>query len=498
MPAPILVDCIPASGAVEVPTNSVVRLSFSTPLMASTCIEGVFNIVNVETDEIMQLAILQRENEVTLQAGRAFEDYTRYEIQVVGADVTTPNGPLKAEDGTPLAKSIYYSFLTSHVIHYGETDTQSGMYMEGIDASGQTVEVFVPYFNLDSSVPPEDEMFVPPDYLMASGIVLDFTLPVDPATVSGGITVEQRPFVDRRFAWTAPSDILNCHFPPPSGMINYSYAVMDSVNHPATSFTVSGSRVTINFTESGAVKWNSQFIIGINSNLMSLPASGLTDGQPLQSGTALLFSEGMFPWYAEIEQVREALGGYNPAFTDYVVARYILKNSLRAYRVSCMKFDPYNPPYYINDYVVLRSLLDILGGPPTLAILGGEMTKTLGDLTIGYNDPTASLKTIVPSWEKATDEYEKWLKTLCVNNPGGIEVISAVRSSATADYPPWRYRERHMYNASFGEALGFMGADNTKWDRISKNPRLNERYINYPSPYVTATGFLVPGVGTRF
>jgi hypothetical protein len=498
MPAPLLVDCIPASGAIEVPTNSVVRLSFNTPLLASTCIEGVIQIVNVETDEVLPVAILHEENEITIQPGRAFEDYTRYEVQVVGVDVTTPNGPLKAEDGTPLAKTIYYSFLTSQVIHYGETDTQSGMYFEGIDTSGQTVEVFVPYFDLASSVPLEDDMFIPPDYLMNHGITLDFTLPVDPATVSGAISVEQRPFVDRRFAWNNPNDIASVTFPPSSGMVNYRYAEIDTVNHPSVSFTTSGSRIVINFTESGAVKWNSQFIVSIGSKLMSLAPSGLSQGIPFASGMAVLFSEGMFPWYAEIEQVREALGGFNSAFTDFVVARYILKNSLRAYRVSCMKFDPYNPPYFINDYVVLRSLLDILGGPPTLAILGGEMTKTLGDLSIGYNDPTASLKSIIPSWENATEEYEKWLKTLCVSNPGGIEVISAIRSSSTADYPPWRYRERHLYNASFGEALGFMGADNTKWDRISKNPRLNERYVNYPSPYVTATGFLVPGVGTRF
>lgn len=487
MPAPLLVSCIPASGAVEVPTNSVVRLSFNTPLMASTVVDGVIQVVNIETDEILPASIIHSENEVTIQPGRAFEDFTRFEVHVVGVDVASPNGPLKSEDGTPLARSIYYSFLTSQPMHYGDTDAGSGMYVRGVDTSGQTTEVFVPYFDLLSSLPADDDIFVDPAYINASGISLSFSLPVDEATASGAIRVEQRPFVDRRFSWTQPSDILGSNLPPASGMV-YSYPSMNSQNFPAFSITASGTQVLLRFTESGAAKWNSQFLVNISASLKSLPASGTPSGQYLQQAESVVFSAGMFPWYAEIEQVREALGGFNSAFTDFVVARYILKNSLRAWRLACMRFDPYNPPYFVNDYVVLRSLFEILTGPPTLDLLAGETSKSLGDLSITYGNPSSDIKAMLPMWKSATDEYEKWLKTLCVSNPGGLEVTSAVRSVSRADYPPWRYRERHMYNTSRGEGLGYPGSDNTRWDRIQKNPRLDERYVQAGERYIPATG----------
>lgn len=470
MPEPVLISSKPAHGAENVPTNQELVLTFNTPLLESSVTAGAtIQLKNVERDEFLTFKVDVDENVITLYPGRALEDYTGFEIRIIGTDVGDITGAVTAEDSTELEDTIRVRFMTGTVVTVGVSE-EDGQHVEtSVDASGQVTITSYDDFELLSVSPADGTMFIDPDYLESPGFVLTFNHPLNPLTVSGAISVEQRAFVDRRFAVGSSDEIKELDFVNPSGQV-YCPTQMDAYNEPDYTLSLDGAELTLAFA-SDSIKWNSQIRVTVGSTLACTSAGG---SQTLGTADTTLVTTGMFPWFSELESIRLELGAANTSFSDFIIARYILRNSIQAWRLSCFRFDVCMPPYFVVDYVTKRALIDIITGPEGLSALGEEKSKSLGDFSVRYGNSIESFRTMADTWLNEALEYERWLRTMCTTNPGGLECIGAVRGTGRSDYHPLRYRERHWH----GEALSGPrpGLENSKWMRVNKNPKLNETY----------------------
>jgi len=226
--------------------------------------------------------------------------------------------------------------------------------------------------------------------------------------------------------------------------------------------------------EETGLRWNSQVRINVSSSLKSTTDTG---EQTLGTPVNVIFTTGMYPYFAEIEQLRLELGTRNTEYSDFVLARFILRASIRAWRLACFTFDLCNPPYFVNDYVIARAIYDIYTGPRGIARSTGK-SKSLGDFSVRYNSTATSesFKQKIEDLTKTVLEFEKWLKYRCQGLGSYGEVGSATRGSARTDYPLSRYRERHWHRESYGDRF-YPGLENTYLDRAYKIPRVNESYL---------------------
>ena len=492
MVAPILVSSIPVTGADNVPTNLELSLTFSTPIDADS-IDGAIQVYDIDQDIAYPIELGVEDNVVTIYLGRALEDYTRFEIRIYGQDLVAVAPPIKSVDGDPLLLSTYVTFMTAVPVVTGIAETDDDYIDTEIDASGNiTVNVF-DKFEFSSSNPTDGTLFINPAYFnpAASGqlgnpVVFTFNQPVDPVSTSGNFEIEQRPFVDRRFAVVKATEVdeLNTVFVSPSGN-SYCPSNIDTFNYPDFTAVVDNNTVSLHIDETDGLRWNSQVRVTVKADLLSTEATGAQD---LGKATNVLFTTGMYPWFAEIESIRLELGSYNTLFTDFLISRYILRSSIRAWRLTCFMFDLCNPPYSVIDYVVLRTLYDLFTGPEGIGKLGSEKSKSLGDFSVSYSSGGGSIdaKALIVEWQNQLREAESWLKGRCKGVGGYQEIGSAVRGSKRDDYPPSRYRERHWHSASYGDRY-YPGIENSWMDRIQKNPRVDGTYESIEGEYSTET-----------
>jgi hypothetical protein len=215
----------------------------NTPLTEASVTPSTVILTNVDSGEAVEARVVLDENIISIYPGRALEDYTTFELQAVGYDIGSLTGNIYSEDGDDLPTTITICFQTAYVAH-SESEESSSVVV--VDASGVTTTYDA--FALVAATPPDGTLYLDPDYLETNGVQLQFNYPVDAASVSGAITVEQRPFVDRRYAVSDPSDIADIGYTSPSGMY-YSPTAIDTLRYPSFTVDVSGAYINIHFAE---------------------------------------------------------------------------------------------------------------------------------------------------------------------------------------------------------------------------------------------------------
>jgi len=482
MVAPILLTSTPANGADAVPTNLELQLEFNTPIDPTT-VDGAIQVKDVETGVIYNVDFDVTSNVITIYTGRTLEDYTRFEIRVYGNDLSSIVDPIKSADGDPLAASFWISFMTSKPVSTGVSSDDDSYYETSIDGSGSVVVESFDKFAFTSSFPDDETLYLDPGYFNADSsgnpnnpITITFNLDVDPVSTSGNITIQQRAFVDTRFAVPSLPEIeglFDTGFSSPSGNV-YCPTQKSDYEYPDFSVSVSNGVLSLTIDNEDGLRWNSQIRIHVSSDLLSTEATG---GQALGTPVDILFTTGMYPWFAEIEQLRLELGTENTEYSDFLLARFILRASIRAWRLSCFTFDLCNPPYFVNDYVLNRAIYDIYTGPKGIAKSTGK-SKSLGDFSVRYgsSDTGIAFKQKLNDLTKIVKEFEMWLKWRCSGQGGYGGMATAVRGGSRSDYPIKRFRERHWHRESHGDA-SYHGLENTASDRAFKLPRINEEYL---------------------
>ena len=463
MTVPIKLSSTPSNGAENVPTNLELTVTFNTPLDEDT-IQEATQLINMDTNDIYPISVGLSENTITYYPGRALEDYTRFELRIIGSDISSGLQPLKSEDGDALTATIIIRFLTSLPITTGSSSTTTEYTTTEVDASGQTIAAAYDIFAFSESNPPDSTLFVGPTYYGSgnTSITIDYNLDIDPVSSSGAITIEQRAFVDRRYAADTSAEIegLSDYYLDPQDNV-YCPAAKDTFTSPGFSISVEEGRIVISMDDANAFKWNSQVNVTVDKSLAS---SSDTGSQTLASDTEIIFTTAMFPWYGEIEEVRLELGPANEHFTDFLITRFLLRASIRAWKLACFKFELCRPPFFVVEYAVLRAIYDIMTGPEGRAVFTREKSKTLGSFSVKYSAGSSS---DTDEMYKKLKAYEFSLRNMC---RGYTEATTGVKGTATGTYPALSYRERHWHSDG--------GKENTKNYRVYKNPKINETYVN--------------------
>ena len=484
MPDPILSNSFPAHGSVGVASNINLIVELSCPLLSTSLDTGTVCLIDQSTKLPVPHAVeFDGANRITLRPAEALNDFTSYQILLVGTDINSPSGSIVAYDSTPMSQSINIEFQTARV-HVSSTDETvvSDLNNDGyddvtvtvVDPSGEISSVNYRKFAFlpAESAPYDGTLMVSPSYLVGHGMRLKFTTDIDELSLEDNLNIEVRPLINLRSMVSSMTE-LQCNYNP-----TYSKPVCDPImsasgqycpenrlaqTKPDFLYSVSGEYLTITIDES-VYAYNQEIIIELGANISTTEDYGL---QTLGEKKYYNIATGLFPFYAEIEAVRSELRELNVMYTDYAISRLITKNSLESWTMGCMGFDICNPPWFAIDYTLYKTLMDLYDLSQFKRLQSHNVKKSLGDFSVQYGNANRYPIPKEAKTDAKVSELADLLHRLC-----GSSMMRGAVKGATSGLQPWpamRKRTWKRFNADGRDNVG-----NTISERDAKLPAVNE------------------------
>lgn len=225
-----------------------------------------------------------------------------------------------------------------------------------------------------------------------------------------------------------------------------------------------------NFGTNSAVL-NAEIRIEIDGNLTSQGDSNNVT-TTLEDHEMIFFLTGLFPLYSDIELVRLELDNLNSRHTDEHLLRLILKNSLKAWTLSCCSFDLCNPPPEAIAYVEYKTQLDVFDMTFTGSSTDRGVSRHLGDFSIRTASRASNAKR-TPIENEISDLALALAKNLRYNCPGTKGIAWAVKGSLNPTTKP-NYRTR-TYNWIPTE-YSWTSPSLNGLSRYIELPKLGDRY----------------------
>jgi len=140
------------------------------------------------------------------------------------------------------------------------------------------------------------------------------------------------------------------------------------------------------------------------------------------------FMTGLFPIYTDIDLVRLELEALNFKHSDEKILRMILKNSIEAWKLSCMSYDLCEPPEDAITYAYKKTLLDFYDLTYIDTAVARGVSKRLGDFNVRVGARASNNKRNPKEDLVVGDVTSAWraLRVLCEK---GIKFVVAIKGS---------------------------------------------------------------------
>jgi hypothetical protein len=379
MAAPTLVSNVPTDAATEVAIEQQVVLTFSTALDPDSINEGTISVFR--SDDLVPLRgdynLTSGDTVVTFTPEKAFFQDTLYKIVLLGSDQGLGYG-IKAATGEFFASTTVLSFRTGTERFVSLPEIASRDDIERIGPIRETDPLAIQpvggSLEVDAYVP---EQFASNVSVSATGLHIDFSLPIDASTVdTDSVVIEQAPVLG----------IEDYYATIPSGSTDPEMAVLSGPFTPPTGeLRVEGDKVVFQIDPAGEFLHNTEVHVTLTTDVQS------TTGASLESEVDYFFTTEYFPLFVGARYIRTELGSAIGDITDDTINRIIHKNSIEAWELSSRGINLSSPTWWARKWVICKTILDMLGVLKLSADLSAGQAKTLGDLSISVRPASPHL-----------------------------------------------------------------------------------------------------------
>lgn len=463
MPAPTVSSTTPSTASTNVGINSVIRIQFSTALLSTTVGSTTFVLTHSAAGMIIGVTAKLDPNDSTVvyvTPNSLLYKNTTYTVKIVGADINSPTGALKASDGTALATTYIFSFTTGNDIavpNNEKTDVLEAN--EGqLSLPAGVIVGSAARFQLLKSVPADGSWG-----FTGQTIELRFNRTVEQRTITGAIVLNQLPFLDE-IGWFAKP--ITGALGVPTSDPAFEWEMTTGLNPPTWTMYQSGSSVFFNVREVEANQLkNVNFEITISEDVTD------TTGNYLVNDYVIRFTSPSYPSYISPRTIMNEIPSvFDQLRLDYV-HQLIWKHSIDAYKLAGWWREQFTGMgRHLQNYVKYSTALDILNDLMAQKTIMAGITKVLGDMTISYH-PRAGSLTNSPILDKYKDLINRAEKAIAFRSHTARVFIRGWNS----DLEPVNYRTRLWKNPSTEAGSGELGVsdypvNNTSEQRASILP----------------------------
>lgn len=391
MAAPLLVSSSPTNGQTAVKKNASITLLFDTALDPTTVTGATVVLFNSALNERVpaQVAVSSDGLTVAITPTNHLYPDTGYRIRIVGANVDA--ACVKSLTADSLALTITIVFQTGDTLETGSTTTEP----EGdIDLPSDVTLVggVGGPLRLEATDPGHQSFGISP---AVSQISFRFSASVDPASVTGAVTVRQTAFYDESDFLSRETDLggddgLRHYFAAETGYYTGdapNYLDPELFRERDYELTIDDDTVTVVFEEGYEFPKNTAIEITLGATLAD------TDGNPLSEELVWFGCVESYPSWASLMAVRHQAGFEVAAtFPDSYVGLRTWMSTIDMLGEFNWTLPTDKPSRYAMEYVRTRSALEIWHSLLEDKGINAGTSKRLGDFEITVNTAAGSAR----------------------------------------------------------------------------------------------------------
>ena len=454
MPAPLITNISPVSGATGIYLNQPIVVTFSEAINQTSANDNTVLLYRTVDTTILQKSLVfdMTGSILTITPSVVFDQTTEYNVVIVGADHSTTC--ITDINGNQLAGTDSWNFTT-------------GTYLQdNIPAGDEIAES-----DVDTSTAPSPVSEVLPPPITPNLIIIG----TSPNNYSDNIGTMNSDYATAQ--WDGPITI-TFNQPVASGAavmqdwVTFEVEAVDG--DPTTPLALpSGCLSNVN---GDTLTWTVSTYQGNDytwcvDNAITVTVSGdvlASSGSTLGNDYRFMFTMPYFPYYSTVSRIRTTIGAFIREIPDDTIARNIHLNSVEAYNIANTIYSQYlwdisSPTFPARMWVLYKTQYDLLYSKILdMASYGPGMSKSLGDFEI--KESTDLPQGIKGALAKALEASNAYLKLLLgkFRRAKAKMVVKGVTSPAT---PPIR----GVRTWTLEEGREVIGANKTLTRRI-KSP----------------------------
>ena len=406
-----LTSSTPAQGATDIQINKSIELVFNKDIAASSIIESVFSVVDIDSGQNVPITVSPRfdtASRIIILPSQALKENTQYRVIIVGTDVDLGYS-LVATDADTLTTTIYLEFSTG----------------EGVYKIDSVLEKEAASLSL------EGDLFLPTN---VKALGYDFTVTkVRPKnnkhglaqTLTGDNTVR---FTFSKNLYTGDSDLtdwVDVNLFPLLNTNEYlaSGDVMGSQPIPSYAITTSGTDLIVTFD--GELPKNLGLQIELKDTILSEDNDSYGGKMMYSVNTAL------HPQIYGVETVKREVKEISTVYTEDYIGALLFKNTIWTWERVGRVFAVDNIPYAAKQYIVYSTILDLMEDAEYTKYLIAGTRRQLGDLGVSVDNFIGKVAMKVAKYQQLKENalnsiLKGWQFRIGVTTMGYLETAQMV------------------------------------------------------------------------
>lgn len=406
-----LTSSTPAQGATDIQINKSIELVFNKDIAASSIIESVFSVVDIDSGQNVPITVSPRfdtASRIIILPSQALKENTQYRIIIVGTDVALGYS-LVATDADTLTTTIYLEFSTG----------------EGVYKIDSVLEKEAASLSL------EGDLFLPTN---VKALGYDFTVTkVRPKnnkhglaqTLTGDNTVR---FTFSKNLYTGDIDLtdwVDVNLFPLLNTNEYlaSGDVMGS--QPIPSYEISRSGADLVVTFDGELPKNLGLQIELKDAILS------EDNDPYGGKMMYSVNTALYPQIYGVETVKREVKEISTVYTEDYIGALLFKNTIWTWERVGRVFAIDDIPYAAKQYIVYSTILDLMEDAEYTKYLIAGTRRQLGDLGVSVDNFIGKVAMKVAKYQQLKENalnsiLKGWQFRIGVTTMGYLETAQMV------------------------------------------------------------------------